>query len=116
MKTDALNLPGLDEIEEFYALNQQLAELEKKIAAMRPRVLNRARVVVAQMMAQNGFDPDDVIKATTKRTLPGAGVAKYQDPVSGDTWSGMGRIPYWIRGKVYSEFLIEKPVAAEQQG
>jgi DNA-binding protein H-NS len=114
MNNKALNLPGLDEIEEFHALNMQLAELEQKIAAMRPRVLSRARLVVAQIMAQHAFEPDVVAKP--KRTMEGAGQAKYRDPVSGKTWSGMGRIPLWIRDKNYNDFVIlpEKTAVAQQ--
>jgi DNA-binding protein H-NS len=35
--------------------------------------------------------------------------AKYQDPESGLTWSGMGHEPFWIKGKKRDKFLI--PVA-----
>lgn len=31
---------------------------------------------------------------------------KYQDPVSGATWSGRGKEPIWIRGKNRDEFTI----------
>lgn len=33
--------------------------------------------------------------------------AKYFDPASGCTWSGVGREPIWIKGKDRSNFLIE---------
>lgn len=42
-------------------------------------------------------------KAKGKRT----GVAKYQDPASGKTWTGMGKPPAWIAGAAdRSAFLI----------
>ncbi|WP_438947144.1 H-NS family nucleoid-associated regulatory protein [Trinickia soli] len=36
----------------------------------------------------------------------GASQAKYRDPVSGATWSGMGREPRWIAGKDRTAFAI----------
>lgn len=45
---------------------------------------------------------------TPKRELP----PKYRDPVSGKTWSGMGRTPFWIveadnKGVPRDQFLIQ---------
>jgi DNA-binding protein H-NS len=42
----------------------------------------------------------------------GAGVARYRDPVSGKTWSGFGKAPYWIAGaRDRTAFLIDKSTA-----
>ncbi|MDF3084396.1 H-NS histone family protein [Burkholderia sola] len=32
---------------------------------------------------------------------------KYYDPVSGQTWSGVGREPLWIKNEDRSKYLIE---------
>ena len=44
-------------------------------------------------------DPEGV--STAKKVIP-----KYQDPVSGATWSGRGKSPLWIKGRDKNEFLI----------
>jgi hypothetical protein len=31
---------------------------------------------------------------------PGEHVAKYRDPITGDTWSGRGRMPNWLKRKL----------------
>ena len=53
--------------------------------------------------------------AKPKALRAGAGVAKYQDPKTGKTWTGVGKPPAWIAGaKNRDDFLIgAKPVAAE---
>ncbi|WP_082883355.1 H-NS family nucleoid-associated regulatory protein [Caballeronia calidae] len=38
--------------------------------------------------------------------------ARYQDPVSGATWSGRGRAPNWIAGKDRDQFLVDRHAAA----
>ncbi|HJP60331.1 MAG TPA: H-NS family nucleoid-associated regulatory protein [Gemmatimonadaceae bacterium] len=41
------------------------------------------------------------LRTAFARRLP-----KYRDPVSGATWSGMGREPRWIAGKDRTAFAI----------
>jgi DNA-binding protein H-NS len=36
--------------------------------------------------------------------------AKYQNPETGETWTGRGRPPRWILGRAYEEFLIKRRV------
>lgn len=48
---------------------------------------------------------------TTAKTGKSSRPAKYRDPVSGETWSGMGKRPFWLRdaedaGKSRDDFLI----------
>jgi DNA-binding protein H-NS len=38
---------------------------------------------------------------------------KYQDPVTGATWSGRGRAPSWIRNRSYNDFLVKPSDDAE---
>ena len=43
------------------------------------------------------------LKSETAKTLKGPRPA-YRDPVSGKTWSGVGRAPFWVVGKDRSKF------------
>ena len=37
-----------------------------------------------------------------------AGLAKYRDPVTGQTWTGRGRAPKWLEGRKKEDFLIKQ--------
>jgi DNA-binding protein H-NS len=52
--------------------------------------------------------PEQVFTAQGKRgQKSGTKPAKYRDPASGATWSGMGREPVWIKGQSREQFLIQ---------
>jgi DNA-binding protein H-NS len=60
----------------------------------------------------HGFTAKRGRKSKGKRSIKGAGVAKYQDPKSGATWTGHGRVPAWLleyeeAGKKRDKFLIK---------
>lgn len=38
--------------------------------------------------------------------IGGAAAAKFRNPETGETWSGRGREPAWIKGKNRDDFLI----------
>lgn len=39
---------------------------------------------------------------------------KYRDPESGLTWTGNGRVPEWLIGKDYEDFLIDRAAAQDK--
>lgn len=93
----SLELPYLE------SLQQLLAE---HIAERRQAALAEARARIIQIALRVGMSPEDVLKVTTPPRT-GAGQAKYRDPDSGKTWSGLGTVPGWIKGQDRSRFLIE---------
>jgi len=73
----------------------------------------------SKFLIEEGSMPARRAKRGQSRAKRG-GVAKYQDPASGKTWTGMGKPPAWIAGAAdRSAFLIgassEAPVAGEAQ-
>ncbi|WP_226383334.1 H-NS family nucleoid-associated regulatory protein [Burkholderia mayonis] len=48
---------------------------------------------IRECVAEFGFTPQGVFSSQKKRE------PRYYDPVSGSTWTGLGREPAWIRGK-----------------
>ena len=53
--------------------------------------------------------------AAKKASRSGAGVAKYRDPKSGQTWTGFGRAPQWLASaKERDAFLISSGEAGVQ--
>lgn len=83
-----------------------LAEAEQARLAEQEEVIQEIRNKVAEY----GITPEQVfgrkrVKLNGHAAPPVA--AKYQDPKTGQTWSGRGRAPGWIKGKNRERFLIQ---------
>ncbi|WP_081062399.1 H-NS family nucleoid-associated regulatory protein [Burkholderia cepacia] len=76
-------------------------ELERERLKVAERVLHEVRECVAEF----NFTPEDVFSMRQRRR------PKYYDPATGQTWSGRGREPLWIRGKDRSLFEIDHATA-----
>lgn len=95
---------------------QLLAEKEKleaQLAEVRATEVAGVIEQIQTLMAQYGLSAED-IAAKRRRGRPagrGAGTKreplppKYQNPKTGETWSGRGRAPAWL-GKNRDKFLI----------
>jgi DNA-binding protein H-NS len=80
-------------------------ELDAQIATARNDERTQAIATIRELMAQFDITAGDlaVKRGAYKR---GSSPAKYRDPVSGATWSGMGREPRWIAGKDRTAFAV----------
>ncbi len=102
----------------YRRVKQQIAELEKKAAELRRAEAAKVIADIRKKIAKFELQPDDLFGALpaavaapvkARRGRPSSTVkaaAKYQDPVSGKTWSGHGKAPNWIRGQDRQAFLI----------
>jgi DNA-binding protein H-NS len=99
----------------YKELRAQIAALEEQARAKRAEEVATVIEDVREKVAEYGLTPEDVFgkkargaanaKAATKAkgTLP----AMYRDPKTGQTWSGRGRAPGWIKdARNRSRFLI----------
>lgn len=93
----------------------QKASLEKQIVDAQREEKASAIAQVKALMAQYGLTPADLgprAAAVPKRSGPSGKVApKYRDPASGDTWTGRGLQPKWLRaalaaGRKLSDFAL----------
>jgi DNA-binding protein H-NS len=93
----------------------RLAEEETRVSVGRVRALMNELGVTLEHLSSAVSRKSSTVKtaivgkkpATTKRTSKGA--AKYQDPNTGATWSGVGRAPGWIAGAINRDaFLVGK--------
>lgn len=78
----------------------QRATLEKKIADAQREERAGAIARVRQLMSEHGLTASDLSGRgpATKRLAPGAKVAaKYRDSATGNTWSGRGLQPKWLK-------------------
>ena len=101
----------MDTIQDLLA---KRAELDKKIADARREERASAINKVRALMAEHGLTAADVAgKAPAPRDKPtGNKVApKYRNKATGETWTGRGLQPKWLRaalesGKKLAEFTI----------
>ncbi|HEY0294751.1 MAG TPA: H-NS histone family protein [Bordetella sp.] len=90
------------------AIDKEISRLKKKAELLRIR---RRKPIIAQIVgAMLNFDisPQDIAeayrtgkdaKAANGKPKPGAGKLppKYRHPETGETWSGRGKTPRWLR-------------------
>ena len=94
-------------------LKQQLAQLDKRISVAWQQEQRAALEHVRQVMNFFNLVPNQlrIDRRGTYNTKPLQ--MRYQDPVTGATWSGRGRAPSWIRSRSYNDFLVKQSDAGE---
>jgi DNA-binding protein H-NS len=96
---------------DLLALEQQLAELQAKVTAKRTEVRNAALEGIKAMLASGTLTAEDLRAILPKGPLaPRARdrkkPPKYRDPSTGETWTGQGATPNWLKDKNREDFLI----------
>ncbi|KWF30223.1 H-NS histone family protein [Burkholderia pseudomultivorans] len=92
-------------------LKEQLAKLEQETEAARIAEMEAVIAEIRAKVAEYGITPEQIFGRTRagkgKTASPVA--AKYQNPKTGETWSGRGRAPAWIKDvKNRDRFLIKQ--------
>jgi DNA-binding protein H-NS len=93
-------------------LREQIAKLEAEADAARQRELADVIADIRQKIVEYRLSAQDLGFAPRRRTA-GLGALKpplppkYQNPRTGQTWSGRGKPPKWIAGKNRDRFLIQ---------
>ena len=94
------------------ALDRQHAELAKAIAEAQMSVRREVINQIKQLMAEHGLTAADVAESGRGKRGPKPSLAdapapsrskvaaKYRDPNTGETWSGRGLMPKWLRAAV----------------
>ena len=92
----------------YRELLKQREELQRQIDAAQEQEIAAAIDRVREIVNEYGLTPEQVFSRpkTKAGAKLGAKPAKYRDPESGATWSGMGREPSWIKGQSREQFLI----------
>ncbi len=111
------------------SIERQIAALQKKADALRKAETAAAAAKIKALVAQHGLTADDLglpgatakgggkvkVKSVGRKAAgpKRIGVAKYQDPKTGKTWTGVGKPPAWIAGaKNRDKFLIAPPASS----
>lgn len=92
----------------YKELLAQREALEQQIAAARKAEVAAAVREARQLIEAFALTESDVFSAAKqKRIKTESPVApKYRDPVTGQTWTGRGKPPTWIKDKDRSLFVI----------
>jgi len=89
-------------------LQSQIEKLTKQAEQAREKEVSSVVNQIRAMMTEYGIQPSDLgISARRKRRTGPVAPPKYQNPQTGDTWTGRGRAPKWIDGKDRTKFLIK---------
>jgi DNA-binding protein H-NS len=111
----------------FLKLKAKLAALDRDIEAAREAERADALATCRELVALFDFDAMElglirtqVIRAHRDgpRTFPlrtrrGPQPPKYRNPATGETWTGLGRVPRWMAGEDRDDFLIVEPQQAK---
>ena len=96
-------------------LLQEKARLEAEIQRKRSKEIETAIGQCKELIAEFALTPDQLFNKGRKSKSFGYEVessrkpveAKYRNPETGDTWTGRGKAPLWIKDKNREEFLIQ---------
>ncbi|AXL52274.1 H-NS histone [Paraburkholderia caffeinilytica] len=95
---------------QYADLKAQIAKLQAQADEARRTEIDNVVADIRQKIAEYGLTAQDLgFAVAAKRGRPPKKAplpAKYQDPKSGNTWSGRGKPPKWIVGKNRERFLI----------
>ncbi|WP_322073822.1 H-NS histone family protein [Burkholderia cepacia] len=98
--------------EDYKTLRAQLDRLQERTEAARIAELEAVIAQVRELVTEYGITEEQIFGRKRVRTAAGPVVVaepKYQNPKTGETWSGRGRAPLWIRdAKNRDRFLIAK--------
>ena len=91
----------------------QKAQLEKQIIEAQREQKSEAIAKVRELMAEHGLTVADLgSRAAAPRRAPSGKVAaKYRNTATGETWSGRGLQPNWLKaamatGKTLADFAV----------
>ena len=97
---------------QYAELKAQIARLQAQADEARRTELGNVIEEIRGKIAEYGLTAQDLgFAAAARRGRPPKKAPlppKYQDPKSGNTWSGRGKPPKWIAGKNRERFLMEQ--------
>ncbi len=90
-------------------LLEQKAELEKQIDTARRQARADAIAQVRSLMAEHGLTPADLSAKASAAGKDGTRKAavKFRDKATGDTWTGRGLQPKWLKAALAAGRKLE---------
>jgi DNA-binding protein H-NS len=89
-------------------LQSQIEKLQKQAEQAREKEVASVVAQIRQMMSDYGIQGTDLGLSLRRKRKTGTPAApKFQNPQTGETWTGRGRAPKWIDGKDRTKFTIK---------
>ena len=89
-------------------LQSQIEKLQKQAEQAREKEIATVVTQIRAMMTDYGIQASDLGIATKRKRKAGTPAApKFQNPQTGETWTGRGRAPKWIEGKDRTKFAMK---------
>ena len=89
-------------------LQSQIEKLQKQADQARDKEVATVVAQIRGMMSDYGISASDLGISARRKRKTGATVApKYENPQTGETWTGRGRAPKWIDGKDRTKYAIK---------
>ncbi len=89
-------------------LQSQIEKLQKQADQAREKEISAVVAQIRGMMNDYGIQASDLgISSRRKRKSGTPAAPKFQNPQTGETWTGRGRAPKWIEGKDRAKFAIK---------
>jgi DNA-binding protein H-NS len=95
----------------YDALKIKMKEIQDAIEVARKQEFESVLLSIRRAVFDYGITERDIFG---RRKLDGGRdnrfgrvSAKYRNPETGETWTGRGRPPRWIAGKIHEQFLIK---------
>ncbi|ONC30514.1 H-NS histone [Burkholderia pseudomallei] len=86
-----------------------VSERRELLAQIEEAKANERRLVIAdvrKLVSDFELTQKEVFGRMYKARSAGQKKARYRDPLSGATWTGLGRPPAWIVGKDRAQFAV----------
>ncbi len=94
-------------MESWKNYQEMKARLELQLDLERRRLFDSVLAEIIECVMVFGITERDIFQSDLTRTRKRR-KAKYFDPITGSTWSGVGREPHWIKGRDRAEFVIDE--------
>lgn len=97
----------------YKELQEQIALLQKQAEEARQQEVAAVIAEIKAKMDEYGITPQDLGFSSRRRSRgkTNKGQPRYRNPSTGETWTGIGRKPAWLRealsqGKTLADFAI----------
>ena len=108
-------MPQENFLSEKQQLEKQIQKLQRKMRTLHTRQRRPVINSIIKSMQEYGITPEEITQAFERRQKRGATTsstpARFQNPETGETWTGRGKQPRWLvaeleKGAKLEDFLI----------
>ncbi|ATF34196.1 MULTISPECIES: H-NS histone family protein [Burkholderia] len=96
----------------YEELKAQLDALNREAEAAKQREISKVLLDIREAVLRYEIRPEQIFPTWTRLRSPdkrrGPLPPKYRNPMTGETWSGRGRVPKWMVNKPREEFRLDR--------